>query len=76
MKTVRFAVFATLVGLGSLLGSAHYSPASAGFGSQYGWMGNKPYMDCLKYVGAFGADYPNRNKNIESCKRNYLPGGR
>ena len=23
-----------------------------------------------------GADYPNRSKNIETCKHNYLPGGR
>lgn len=76
MRTARLALFAALVGLGSLLGSAHYSPAAAGFGSQHGSMGNKPYMNCLKYVGAFGADYPNRNNNIETCKRNYLPGGR
>lgn len=72
MKAARFALFAALVGLGSLLGSAHYSPAAAG----YGWMGNEPYMACLKYVGAFGADYPNLKRNIETCKRNYLPGGR
>jgi len=76
MKTARFALFAALIGLGSLLGTALSSPAAAGIGSQYGWMGNKPYMDCLKYVGAFGADYPNRNRNIETCKHNYLPGGR
>ncbi|TYO64333.1 hypothetical protein FXV83_23570 [Bradyrhizobium hipponense] len=76
MKTARLALFAALIGFGSLLGSADYSPAAAGWGSQYAWMGNKPYMACLKYVGAFGSDYPNRNRNIETCKQNYLPGGR
>jgi hypothetical protein len=73
MKRSRLALFAfaAVIAIASLAGS--YSPAAAGvFGADYGWMGNKKYMDCLKYVGAFGADYPGRDKNIEACKRNYL----
>jgi hypothetical protein len=73
MKASRIALFtfAAAVALATLTGS--YSPASAGvFGADYGWMGNKPYMACLKYVGAFGADYPGRGQNIENCKRSYL----
>ncbi len=79
MKSSRFALFAfaAIVGIASLAGSAHYSPAAAGaFGPDYGWMGNRKYMDCLKYVGAFGSAYPGREKNIAACKREYLPGGR
>ena len=79
MKSSRFALFAfaALVGIGTLAGSAHYSPAAArGFGPDYGWMGNQKYMACIKYVGAYGADYPGRDKNIRSCQREYLPGGR
>ena len=79
MKSSRLALlaFAAVVGLGSLIGSAHLTPAAAGvFGPDYGWMGNKKYMDCLKYVGAFGRDYPGRDNNIRACKREYLPGGR
>ncbi|MBR1087208.1 hypothetical protein JQ621_06920 [Bradyrhizobium manausense] len=73
MKASRIVLstFAATVALAAL--TASYSPASAGvFGPDYGWMGNKKYMDCLKYVGAFGADYPGRDKNIQACKRNYL----
>jgi hypothetical protein len=61
MKSSRFALlaFAALVGIGTLAGSAQYSPAAArGFGPDYGWMGNQKYMACIKYVGAYGADYP------------------
>ena len=79
MKSSRFALFAfaALVGIGTLAGSAHYAPAAAGgFGPDYGWMGNQKYMACIKYVGAYGADYPGRDKNIRSCQREYLPGGR
>jgi len=76
MKSSRFALFAfaALVGIGTLAGSA---PAAAGWlGPDYGWMGNKKYMDCIKYVGAFRPDYPGRDKNIRACQREYLPGGR
>jgi hypothetical protein len=79
MKSSRFALFAfaALVGIGTLAGSAQYSPVAArGFGPDYGWMGNQKYMACIKYVGAYGADYPGRDKNIRSCQREYLPGGR
>jgi len=77
MKSSRFTLFAfaAIVGIGSLAGSAHYSPAAA-FGPDYGWMGNRKYMDCIKYVGAYGPDYAGRDKNIAACKRAYLPGGR
>ena len=33
-------------------------------------------MDCIKYVSAYGSNYPGRDKNIQACKREYLPGGR
>ena len=47
MKSSRIALFAlaAIVGLGTLAGSAQYSPASAG---PYDWMSNKPYVNCLK----------------------------
>jgi hypothetical protein len=78
MTSSRIALFAlaTVVAVGSLAGSAQFSPAAAFFGSQYGWMGNKKYMDCIKYMGAFGPDYPGRDKNIKACQREYLPRGR
>ena len=79
MTSSRLALFvlAAAVAVGSLVGSAQLTPAAAwGLGSNYSWMGNKKYMDCLRYVGAFGADYPGRDKNIGACKREYLPGGR
>ena len=46
MKSSRIAViaFAALVGLGTLAGSA---PASA---TDWSWLGNKPYVDCLKLM--------------------------
>jgi len=49
MKSSRIAlyIFAAIVGLGTLAGSAQYSPASAG---QWDWLGNKPYVDCLKLM--------------------------
>ena len=65
MKLSRFALFAfaALVGIGTLAGSAQYSPIAArGFGPDYGWMGNQKYMACIKYVGAYGADYPGRDR--------------
>ena len=74
MKASRIALFtfATAVALATLTGS--YSSASAGgFASQYAWMGNEPYVACLKLVGAFRADYPGRDKNIDNCKRTYRP---
>ena len=79
MKFPRFAMsaFAATVGIGLLAVSASYSPAAAGaFGPDYSWMGNRKYMDCLKYMGAFGPNYPGRDKTIAICKREYLPGGR
>lgn len=79
MKSSRFALFAiaAIIGIGSLAGSGHYSPAAAGiFGPDYGWMGNRKYMDCIKYMGAYGPDYPGRDNNLRACKRAYLPGGR
>ena len=33
-------------------------------------------MDCIRYVGAYGPDYPGRDKNIRACQKEYLPGGR
>jgi hypothetical protein len=79
MKSSRFALFAfaVIVVIGSMAGSAQYSSAAAGrFGPDYGWMGNRKYMDCIKYVGAYGPDYPGRDKNIRACQKEYLPGGR
>jgi hypothetical protein len=78
MKLSRFALFAfaALVGISTLAGSAQYSPVAArGLGPDYGWMGNQKYMACIKYVGAYGADYPGRDKNIRACQKEYLPGG-
>jgi hypothetical protein len=52
MKASRIALFAfaAVVGLGALTGSAQVSPASAG---QWDWLGNKPYVDCLKVANMF-----------------------
>jgi hypothetical protein len=46
MKSSRIAVlaFAAIVGLGALANSA---PASA---TDWSWLGNKPYVDCLKLM--------------------------
>jgi hypothetical protein len=72
MKATRI-ILSTFTAVAALAAVTASSPASAGvFGPDYGWMGNKQYMACLKYVGAFGANYPGRDKNIQSCKRNYL----
>jgi hypothetical protein len=90
MKLSRFAAFtlAAVIGIASLGSSAHAGIigdiAEAGIGAikhkvagpDYSWMGNRKYMDCIKYVGAYGPDYPGRDANIQSCKREYLPGGR
>jgi len=47
MRTVRLAALAALVGLSSMIGSAHYSAANAG---GLGWLSNKPYVECLKGI--------------------------
>lgn len=47
MRTVRFAALAALVGLSSMIGSAHYSAANAR-GLDLSWLSNKPYVECLK----------------------------
>ena len=46
MKTSRIALFAfaAIVCLGTVVGSAQYSPASAG---QWDWLSNKDYIACL-----------------------------
>ena len=47
MKTSRISLlaFAVIVGLGTLTGSAQYSPALAG---QWDWLSNKDYVACLR----------------------------
>jgi hypothetical protein len=47
MKSVRIAAFVALVGLSSLVGSAHYSPAAAG-GLGLDWLSDKQYVQCLQ----------------------------
>ena len=88
MKLSHLTAFAlaTIIGATSLGSSAHAGLlgdiAGRAVGKalgvpNYGWMGNKQYMDCLRYVGAMnGNNYPGRDDNIRACKRQYLPGGR
>jgi hypothetical protein len=51
MKSVRIALFASIVGLGSLLGSSHYSPAAAD-GLGLDWLANKQYVNCLTLMNS------------------------
>jgi hypothetical protein len=57
MKTSRIAhfAFAALVGIGSLVGSAQYSPVAAG---SLDWLGNDNYVRCLKYMTALSKNHP------------------
>jgi hypothetical protein len=50
--------------LGHLLGKAMGLP-------DYSVFGNKGYMSCIKFVGAFSKDYPGRDANIRNCKRTH-----
>jgi hypothetical protein len=86
MKFSRLAAFtlAAAIGISALGPSAHAGflgdIAEAGVGAikrkvagpDYSWMGNRQYMDCIKYVGAYGPDYPGRDQNIRACQRQYL----
>jgi hypothetical protein len=47
MYSIRFALFAALIGASTLLGSAHYSPAAAA-GHGLDWLSNKQYVQCLQ----------------------------
>jgi hypothetical protein len=80
MKLSRFAAFtlAAVIGIASLGSSAHAGIigdiAEAGIGAikhkvagpDYSWMGNRKYMDCIKYVGAYGPDHPVVQARISS----------
>ena len=57
MKSSRIALvaFAVIVGLGTLAGSAQYSPASAG---QWDWMSNKNYVSCLQLFASGNFQIP------------------
>jgi hypothetical protein len=74
MKTSRIALFAfaAIVGIGSLVGSAQYSPVSAG---QLDWLSNDNYVRCLKYVSAIshGSDAA-YDRGRRACNRQYYPG--
>ena len=86
MKLSRFTAFAiaAFIGISALGTSAHAGflgdLAGVGVGAikrkvagpDYGWMGNRQYMDCLKYVGAFGSNYPGRDQSIRNCQRQHL----
>ena len=54
MKASRISALAlaAVIGLGTLVGSAQYSPASAG---NWDWLSNKNYISCLQlfYSGDF-----------------------
>ncbi len=78
MKTSRIALFAIamLVGIGSLSGSAQYSPAAAG---SLDWLGNENYVRCLKYVSGLSKRYPlgeqeaAYDRGRRQCNKTYYP---
>jgi len=75
MKTSRIALFAfaAIVGIGALVGSAQYSPASAG-GLDLSWLSNDNYVRCLKYVsGLANGDEAAYDRGRRACNRQYFP---
>src|SRR2546423_1768144 len=61
MRTVRLAALAALVGVSSMIGSAHYSPANPG---DLGWLSNKPYVECLRginFLSGWNNGHPQTN---------------
>jgi hypothetical protein len=73
MKTPRIALFAfgAIVGLASLVGSAHYSPASA---LDLSWLDNDSYVRCLKYVsGLANGNEAAYDRGRRACNRQYFP---
>jgi hypothetical protein len=78
MKTSRMArfAFAALVGIGSLVGSAWYSPVAAG---SLDWLGNDNYVRCLKYMSALSKNHPPGQQEAaydrgrRHCNKMYYP---
>ncbi len=75
MKTSRIALcaVAAVVAIGSLIGSAQYSPASAG-GLDLSWLSNDNYVRCLKYVsGLANGDAAAYDRGRKACNKQYYP---
>jgi len=73
MTTSRTALLAcaAIVGIGALVGSATYSPASAG---GLDWLSNDNYVRCLKYVsGLAHGDAAAYDRGRRACNRQYYP---
>jgi hypothetical protein len=73
MKTSRIALFAAaaVVAIGSLIGSAQYSPASA---LDLSWLSNDNYVRCLKYVsGLANGDAAAYDRGRKACNKQYYP---
>jgi hypothetical protein len=83
MKLSHLAAFALAITIGvtSLGSSAHAGAFGRLVGKALGlpdfsWTGNKPYMDCLRFVGGMSSsNYPGKDENIRNCQRNHLPNG-
>lgn len=84
MKTSGIALFAftAIVGNASLIGSAQYTPASAG---NLDWLSNKQYVDCLKgmtFLAKWNNGQPSTKAQKDAaydrgrryCNRQYYPG--
>ncbi len=62
---------AALVTIGSLIGSAQCSPASA---TDWSWLSNDNYVRCLQYVrGISHGDEAAYNRGRKACNRQYYP---
>ena len=75
MTTSRIALFAcaAIIGISTLVGSAGYSPASAG-GLDLSWLSNDNYVRCLKYVsGLANGDQAAYDRGRRACNRAYYP---
>jgi len=69
----RIALFAcaTLVAIGSLIGSAHVSPAAA---DGLDWLSNDGYVRCLQYMsGLAHGDAAAFDGGRRICNKNYYP---
>ncbi|MCK1623310.1 hypothetical protein IVA98_08725 [Bradyrhizobium sp. 160] len=82
MKSSRLALaLAAALSLGAFVGSAQISPASAG---QWDWLGNKPYVDCVKRADMARVEAQRvsstpgiaeaiQKKGVNDCNRLYYP---
>ena len=68
---IAFLACAAAIGIGALVASANYSPATAG---SLDWLGNDNYVRCLKYVSALAHGDPAAyDRGRRACNRQYYP---